>query len=132
MRVHRGRGELSPLCKKGPFYRSVSTLLSFIVAQSQNSRDYLLNNQRCKTTLRDLTCDSSGESCRHVETEKKQFLDAYGTVLLTSVLACQCLKKIKYQILSPLKHFSQTIQTQHYKAEYLKPRSKEKMVSVQN
>ena len=101
MRVHRkgeGEGIDMSTMQKGPFYRSVAILLSFIIVQSQNSGDCLLNNQRCKTTLRDLTCDSSGESCRHVETEKKQFLDAYGTVLLTSVLACQCLKKIKHQI----------------------------------
>ena len=31
--IHRGRGKICPIwqCKKGPFYRSVSTLLSLIV-----------------------------------------------------------------------------------------------------
>ena len=32
--VHRGRGRLCQLFKKGPFYRSVSTLLSLTVAGS--------------------------------------------------------------------------------------------------
>ena len=31
MGVHRGRGQVCPLFKKGPFYRSVSTRLSLIV-----------------------------------------------------------------------------------------------------
>ena len=32
MEVDRARGKVSPLFKKGPFYGSVSTLLSLIVA----------------------------------------------------------------------------------------------------
>ena len=32
MGVDRGREKVCPLCKKGPFYRWVSTLLSLIVA----------------------------------------------------------------------------------------------------
>ena len=32
--IHRGRGKVCPLFKKGPFYRSVSTLMSLIVPQS--------------------------------------------------------------------------------------------------
>ena len=42
--VHRGRGYVCPLCKKGPFYGSVSTLLSLIVAYMRINTSFNTRN----------------------------------------------------------------------------------------